>query len=334
MEPIDNTPTTANLSQPHTDKNSVDEVLISVIIPAFNAEDTILRAINSVRNQNISSLELIVIDDGSADNTVNVVANNIRKNESLHLIRMQKNSGVSAARNAGIRAARGKFLAFLDADDTWLPEKLSKQIEVMKKDSSITLVSCNSELISESGIPVKEGHLNRPPVEGNDAWKTLLMYNFLPTPTVVTLTNLVKEIGGFDEALAVGEDLDLWIKLGLRGKVVVLKEILTNYYDRAGSLMKRHGRHTGDIVVPMLEKHIKEQSQKLSASEVRYIRGYQSFQMGCNMFFAGSYLESIPIFLKSAFYGSRPIKSLLYIPRAICMDFITKVRVNVLGNLK
>ena len=306
-------------------------VQVSVIIPAFNAADTIVRAIDSVRSQTARSLEIIIIDDGSTDTTIEVATANIRVGENIQLIKMPKNSGVSAARNAGISIAKGKFLAFLDADDIWLPQKLSKQIEVMEKDPTITLVSCNSQLISEAGVPMKEGHINRPPVEGFDAWKTLLIYNFIPTPTVLTYTFLVKEMGGFDEALAVGEDLDLWIKLGLRGKVIVLKEILINYYDRAGSLMKRHGGQSGVIVVPMLEKHIAEQSQKLTKAEIRHIRGFQSFQMGCNLFFSGSYLASIPIFFKASLYGSRPIKSLLYIPRAIFMELITGIQRKVMS---
>jgi glycosyltransferase involved in cell wall biosynthesis len=331
MEPIQTNFSATNKPE-HQDRLGVATALdVSVIIPAFNAANTIIRAIDSVRSQNMGSLEVIIIDDGSIDGTPDVVLSNIRAGENIQLVRMAKNSGVSAARNAGIRVAKGKFLAFLDADDIWLPEKLRKQIAVIERDSSITLVSCNSQLIAESGLPVKEGHLNRPPVEGDDAWKTLLTYNFLPTPTVLTLTSLVKEIGGFDEKLAVGEDLDLWIKLGLRGKIVVLKEILTNYYDSAGSLMKRHGGQTSEIVVPMLEKHIAEQRKKLTTFEIRHIRGYQSFQMGCNMFFSGSYLESIPVFLKASYYGSRPVKSLLYVPRAICMELIARIKQKIFG---
>ncbi len=334
MEQLDSTSigSSQHLHLPATD--AACEVLVSVIIPAFNAADTIIRAIDSVRAQHATSLEIIIIDDGSSDTTTGVVMANIGAGENIQLLKMQKNSGVSAARNAGIRIAKGRFLAFLDADDIWLPEKLCKQIEAMEKDPSITLVSCNSQLIAESGLPVKVGHLNRPPMEGDEAWKTLLIYNFLPTPTVLTRTSLVKEIGGFDESLAVGEDLDLWIKLGLHGKIVVLKEILTNYYDRAGSLMKRHGGQSGHIVVPMLEKHISEQNKKLTAVEIRHIRGYQSFQMGCNLFFSGSYLASIPIFIKATFYGSRPIKSLLYIPRAICMELLSRAKRTIMSLAK
>lgn len=300
-------------------------IRVSVIIPAFNAAQTIVRALDSVRKQDVHPIEVIVIDDGSADDTAAVVTANICDGEAIHFIRMKTNSGVSAARNAGIAHARGKFIAFLDADDIWLPGKLRKQIAAMEQDNAITLVTCNSQFISESGALLKEGHVNRPPVEGRDAWKTLLMYNFIPTPTVFAYTHMVRELGGFDEKLAVGEDLDLWIKLALRGKIVALKEILTNYYDRAGSLMKRHSEKTLDIVVPMLERHLTEQRDNLSRAEIREIRGYQAFQMGCNMFFSGFYLRSIPAFIKAVFYGRRPIKSFFYIPRAILMECVTKI---------
>jgi glycosyltransferase involved in cell wall biosynthesis len=306
--------------------NTYSDILVSVVIPALNAARTIVRAIDSVRSQAIDALEIIVVDDGSVDDTIDVVADNIRVGEKIHLVEMKKNCGVSAARNAGIRLARGKFLAFLDADDTWLPSKLSKQIEAMEKDPAVTLVSCNSRFMSESGVPLKEGHLNRPPIEGTHAWKTLLIYNFLPTPTVLTYRALVREVGGFDESLPVGEDLDLWIKLALRGKVAVLKEVFTLYYDTPGSLMKRHYEKTRDIVLPMLEKHLSEQERLLSKSEVRHIRGHQSFEIGCIMYFSSNFLQCIPIFLKAAFYGSRPIKSISYIPRALLMEVMSRVK--------
>lgn len=293
---------------------------VSVIIPAYNAAQTIARAIESVRIQNMDAIEIIIVDDGSADDTYEVAVGLKRPDEIFHVLKMPKNGGVSAARNMGIRHAKGKFLAFLDADDIWLPGKLQQQVAAIKQDPSITLVSCNSKLISESGEHLKEGHVNRPPVEGDEAWKTLLIYNFLPTPTVLTYRHLVTQVGGFDETLAVGEDLDLWIRLAMLGKVRVLKDILINYTDSTDSLMKRHLRQTQTIVQPMLEKHMLTQRSKLSSGEVRHIRGTQSFQMGCNLFFAGAFLPSIPPFFKAVYFGVRPIKSATYIPRALLME--------------
>lgn len=298
---------------------------VSVIIPAFNAAKTLIRAIDSVHRQNIQALEIIVIDDGSIDGTADVLMNSIQPGEQIQLIRMLKNSGVSAARNAGIQRARGQYLAFLDADDIWLPGKIQKQIGVMEHDPAITLVSCNSRLVSEAGHLLKFGHINRPPVEGAEAWKTLLIYNFLPTPTIMTYRNLVAEIGGFDETLAIAEDLDLWIKLALRGKVAIVNEVLTHYYDSSGSLMKRYSSETKSILAPMLEKHLAAQSHRLTKTEQRQIRGRQAFNIGCDLFFSGAYLRSISAFVKAAHNGSRPVKSLLYIPRAIFMAAFSRL---------
>jgi hypothetical protein len=206
-----------------------------------------------------------------------------------------------------------------------------KQVDAIEADPAVTLVTCNSQMTSATGVPLKEGHVNRPPAAGEDAWKTLLVYNFLPTPTILTRTQLVRELGGFDEALAVGEDLDLWIKLAVRGKVAVLPEILIKYYDLNNSLMKRHGGQAGEIVVPMLERHIREQTAKLSRREVRTMRGTRSFRMACDLFFSNRYMPSIPLFLQAAMCGIRPVKSLSYLPRALLMESAMRLNRNLKG---
>jgi len=296
-----------------------EEVEVSVIIPAYNAAATIVRALDSVRAQRGVNFEIIVIDDCSKDDTRQIVLSNIQPDERISLLDMPANGGASAARNTGIRSARGRFVAFLDADDIWLPGKLEKQLAAIRTDNAITLVSCNSRLISLEGQHLKEGHMNRPPVQGGDAWKTLLKYNFLPTPTVLTYTSLVQSVGGFNESLVVGEDLDLWIRLGLHGKVAVLPEILVNYYDVPGSLMKRHVDQSDNIVLPMIEKHIKQQHHQLTVQEVRNIRGTRSFEFACDLFFSNSYRHSIPFFLKSIRHGMRPVKCITYVIRAILL---------------
>lgn len=303
-----------------------EQITVSVIIPAYNAAATIGRALDSVRAQTGVGAEVLVIDDASADNTLEVVDQLIRPGENIRLIRMPKNGGASAARNAGIREARGRYLAFLDADDIWLPGKLLKQVAAIEADPDITLVTCNSQMTSVAGVPLKEGHVNRPPVAGRDAWKTLLVYNFLPTPTILTHTSLVRELGGFDEELAVGEDLDLWIKLAVRGKIAVLPDILINYYDMNNSLMKRHSAQAGDIVVPMLERHMHEQDGKLTRGEVRTMRGNRSFRMACDLFFSNRFMPSIPLFLQAAMCGIRPVKSVSYLPRALLMESATQLK--------
>jgi glycosyltransferase involved in cell wall biosynthesis len=328
------------MEEQHKDKPSAylscraEEIQVSVIIPAFNAAATIGRALASVRAQEGVGIEVIVIDDASLDGTADAVRAAIRPGENITLLQMPVNSGVSAARNAGIRLARAPYLAFLDADDVWLPSKLKRQVAAIAADPAVTLVSCNSQQASADGRPLKEGHVNRPPIQGPEAWKTLLVYNFLPTPTVLTRTALVRELGGFDETLAVGEDLDLWIKLAVRGKVAVLPEVLINYYDLNNSLMKRHGRQTGDIVEPMLERHIREQGARLSEAEIRQMRGTRSFQMACDLFFSGIYRPSIALFLQAARCGIRPLKSLSYLPRALLMEAAVLTRATLMRSGK
>ena len=302
------------------------DVNVSVIIPAFNAAETIARAVESVLIQKIEALEIVIIDDGSTDATYAKLCEMALSVPAIRPIKMPGNRGVSAARNVGIRAARGKFLAFLDADDVWLEGKLTKQLAEIERDTSITLVSCNSIFVSQSGEFLKEGHINRPPVSGDQSWKTLLVYNFLPTPTVLTYRHLVLQLGGFDEQLPVGEDLDLWIRLALKGKVSVLKEILIKYFDSNGSLMKRYHAQSQMIVLPMLEKHLQQQKDKLSVSEIRHIRGQQAFQTGCNLFFAGEFLVCIPVFLTAMIKGTRPLKSLTYLPRALLMAALVRFK--------
>src|SRR5579859_7287264 len=125
--------------------------VVSVIIPAFNAATNIRQTLDSVRAQTHQAFEVIVVDDGSTDNTCAVVEEFVRQDSRFRLI-CQANRGVGDARNAGIREARGKYIAPLDADDFWYPEKLEKQVaRLVQGGPEIGLVYCWSDLIDERG---------------------------------------------------------------------------------------------------------------------------------------------------------------------------------------
>ena len=148
------------MNRSKTIKNSS---LVSVIIPTYNGSNTILRAINSVLNQTYSNLELIIVDDCSKDNTFEVVKN--VKDKRVKVLRHKKNRGGSAARNTGIKEAKGEYIAFLDDDDEWLSEKVEKQVEYLKnKESSLYKgVVCSHMILSgkkwRTVIQTKEGDL-------------------------------------------------------------------------------------------------------------------------------------------------------------------------------
>ncbi|MFD4122729.1 glycosyltransferase family 2 protein [Alcaligenes faecalis] len=111
--------------------------LISIIMPAFNAAGTLPESLNSVCEQDYPYWELLVIDDGSSDNTVELVAKFSQADPRIKLLRQPRNQGVAAARNAGIAAAQGQYIAFLDSDDLWLPQKLSQQLKAMKENQAL-----------------------------------------------------------------------------------------------------------------------------------------------------------------------------------------------------
>lgn len=124
--------------------------LVSVITPTYNSEAYIQQTIESVKNQKYQNWEMIIVDDCSKDNTVEIVKNEAEKDERIRLIQLQKNSGAAVARNTAIRNAKGKYIAFLDSDDLWYPEKLEKQVTFMQeKDIAFSFTSYR--IINEDG---------------------------------------------------------------------------------------------------------------------------------------------------------------------------------------
>ena len=128
-------------------KNKFIDNLVSIIMPAFNSARYICESIDSVLAQTYAEWELWVVDDGSTDNTAEVVKK--FKDRRIHYVKQATNKGVAAARNLGIEKSRGRFLAFLDSDDIWLPEKLEKQLAFMNRKNAVCLIpNTGSSLIT------------------------------------------------------------------------------------------------------------------------------------------------------------------------------------------
>lgn len=302
------------------------ETTVSVIIPAFNAALTIERAIRSVLDQT-GLLEIIIVDDCSTDNTVYVVIGLKAQYPVIKLMMQEKNEGVSAARNAGIAGALGEYIAFLDADDIWLPGKLNKQLSEIINRDEVALVTCDSLQLSPDGEVLKRAHVNRPPFSGDEAWKTLLAYNFIPTPTVLVRKKDIDNAGGFSEELPVAEDLDLWIRISLMGKVVVLPEVFVHYYDYPGSLMKSGSDKIETIILTMIEQHIRQSSRNLNTKEIKHIYSVRNFDFGLQHFFCQDFVGSITYFMNSINNNYRVFKSVQYIVRGLILTFLKIVKV-------
>jgi len=182
---------------------------VSVIIPTYNRGWAIKRAVDSVLTQTFQDFELLVVDDGSADDTTDILAG---YGTDIRVIR-QPNAGVSAARNAGIYAARGEFIAFLDSDDYWLPEKL--QVQSAYFNTHPEAVICQTEEIwIRNGKRVNPKKVHKKP--SGRIFRASLALCLVSPSAVMLRRDLFTEIGGFDETLPACEDYDLWLRISVR----------------------------------------------------------------------------------------------------------------------
>lgn len=206
---------------------------ITVVIPAFNAERHIGDALASIRDQRRHDVEVIVVDDGSTDKTVKVVE---RYASELDLVLVrQDNAGPAAARNAGIRRARGQYCAFLDADDLMLPERLTSQVQLLDANPEMGLVHTDLMTFDDSGIIHRSRRVFSNPCAGM-VLDQLLLDNFITTSTVMAPRARLLEVGLFGEGRRVSEDFELWLRMAARWSVGYIEQPLVQYRRRPGSL--------------------------------------------------------------------------------------------------
>ena len=202
----------------------------SVIIPTYNRSVLLKRAIDSVLNQNFKDFELFVIDDGSTDDTQET----IKKYSGKLFYLKQKNSGVSAARNLGIKKCNGEYITFLDSDDSWLPEKLYEHFNFIKKNPHVRIHQTD-ELWLRKGKKVnkKEKHKKKEGPIFIDSLKLCLI-----SPSAVAMDcSLFNEYGYFDESMQACEDYDLWLRISS-------KEFI-GFIDK--KLIVKHGGHEDQL---------------------------------------------------------------------------------------
>ena len=204
--------------------------IVSVVIIAYNCAEYVSHAIQSVLEQTWSKLELIVVDDGSTDATGEVVQRT--QDPRLRYIR-QANKGPNAARNEGIRHARGQLIAFLDCDDWWLPQKLEKQVARVSDDPEIGLVYSLATRVDAAG---KEGDRFDSIVEGRVLDRLLLGNCIAGSASSAMVTRrAIDAVGMFDESLHYAEDWEYWIRIASRFAVACVPEFDVYLLDRPGS---------------------------------------------------------------------------------------------------
>jgi glycosyltransferase involved in cell wall biosynthesis len=275
--------------------------LVSVIIPNYNYARFLSKAINSVLAQTYPNIEIIVVDDGSTDNSLAILA----RYEDRVQVLAQANQGVARARNNGVARSSGEYLAFLDADDLWLPAKIEKQVELFEKNTALGLVHVG---IEDRDV---EGNLLATKLVGMEGWVAPELLRF-QKPVIlgggsgfmIRRANFA-ETGGFDPRLSTSADWEFLYRVTSRYEVGFIKEVLMVYRIH-GSNMHGNVAAMGHDVKIGLEKAFEDRSPKVQKMR-RECYGNFHYMMAGSYFRANNY---------PPFFG-HAVKSLWYQPQNI-----------------
>lgn len=221
--------------------------VVSVLVPIFNSASYVEEAVYSVINQTFRDFEILLIDDGSTDDTEAILHHLIHLDNRIRLVQ-REHRGLTESLNEGIRLARGEYIARMDSDDFSRPSRLEKQIKFLNKYPSITVCGCSMEIYE------KPGHYWKVPLEHEAIMARMLFECCLFHPTTMFRKSIVSEFGCYSADRAVAQDYDLWQRMGASGRVrfANLKEPLVRY--------RTH---------PELDRSMYKNRQKISADKVR-----------------------------------------------------------------
>lgn len=270
---------------------------ISVVIPTYNYGRFLREAIDSVLAQTYAPLEILVVDDGSTDDTEQIVAS---YGERVRYIR-QRNAGVGAARNNGIAQARGEYVAFLDSDDLWLPEKLAKEIARFEADPELGLVYSGAERFDQSGTL----DVSLDGIEGWIAPELLRLERSVISSgsSILIPKRVAEEVGGFNADLPPSEDWDFCYRLALRYRVGFVPEVLVRYRQHGSGLHLNVARMERAMMLALANVFASSDPAVQSQRRRTYGRMHRVL--------AGCYFHrrNVPLFLRHT------LKSLSYDPR-------------------
>jgi glycosyltransferase involved in cell wall biosynthesis len=271
--------------------------MISIIIPAYKAEKYIEETIRSVIQQTIMDWELIVVDDGSPDNLGEVVKKLQLEDSRIQYVR-QKNAGVSTARNYGYNLSKGDYIAFLDADDVWLPNNLSLKLEKFAIDKTLGLVHSDTEVIDSFSKRIGEIK------QGKEGYilEDLLLWNgtCIPAPSsILVKREVLEKVGGFDKELSTAADQEFFFRVAAQYKIGRVSEVTWFY--------RVHGNNMSSNVLLM------EKDELLTYKKAKKNKLFKS-TFFCKKCFSNMYLILAGSWWKN---GNNKIKGSYYIIRSI-----------------
>lgn len=285
--------------------------LVSVIIPAYNCSSYITEAIDSVIGQSYKDFEIIITDDGSVDNTKEI----LRPYLDSITYTYQDNRGPAAARNAGILKSKGEYIAFLDADDLWRSKKLEIQVKYLEENPSVGLVCSDAERFDNSGV-LSGTKLGKMTVAERLTFEKLLYQNYIQTLTVIVKRECIDKIGLFDESEGsfFVEDYDLWLRIAMHYEIGYLNQPLAKYRFRPGSGSSNVIR-TRKAVLGLLDKISESQPEikQLYKCIIRKSKANLFYEMGYDCFSRNEILEARKYFIISLKHNSIAIKTYRYL---------------------
>ncbi len=244
---------------------------VSVIIITHNRKNYISDALDSAMVQSFKDFELIIVDDNSDDGTSDFVHNEYQnKIQNFIYIKNDSRQGISKSRNIALAKSSGKFIAVLDSDDVWSdPDKLKKQVEFLKNNPDHIMVGCNAEIIDEKGFSV--GRLVYPEKDVKIREIVLLKNQFVHSGILFRKEAAIKA-GGYDESLVVGEDYNLFLKLGLQGKLVNLSDEMVKYRRHKGNICLEERRQAFKDNIAIIKRYKNKYPRYVRAMLRRYVR--------------------------------------------------------------
>lgn len=241
-----------------------DQPLISVVTAAYNMGQYLEEAILSVLTQDHPRLQLIVVDDGSTDPATPGVLARYEDDPRVTVVR-QANAGQTVAKNRGLAEARGDFVGFCDADNAWLPGKLSRQLAVFRERPDLGVVYGDLQLIGPAGEPLPTPPCRR--YSGRITGK-LLADNFVTFNTTLVPRRILDDLGGFDESLRMAIDYELWLRISLTHEFLHLPEPLVRYRIWGGQMSHRTEERMASYF-RLLEKFLAEHPGQVSSRDAR-----------------------------------------------------------------
>ncbi|HXV78460.1 MAG TPA: glycosyltransferase [Candidatus Binatia bacterium] len=229
----------------------MSEPLISVIMPCYNHARFLPEAVESVQAQNYRSLECIIVNDGSSDNTAEVAISLLANDSRIRLVN-QTNGGLAAARNRGLCEARGELVHFLDADDYILPEMYARMAEIFQRSPDVSLVYSGYQFVNSGGSSLKSFSA---PAKPADVFHELLEHNLWPCHAIMVRKSAIDSVGYFAEGLQGCEDWDLWLRLAAVGTKFASLNGTFACYRRLSDSMSSNGWHMIKVGFAVIERN-------------------------------------------------------------------------------